>query len=95
MRGLARQRFLLPVFILSGMNLVLPVFGEAVAEISSEKDAAVDADARLVRVEEFRALEAAFADLSSQLAAWDLLAITYRCAVSRRRSSVRRRLWPE
>jgi hypothetical protein len=40
MRGLARQRFLLPVFILSGMNLVLPVFGEAVAEISSEKDGA-------------------------------------------------------
>ncbi len=69
MRGLARQRFLLPVFILSGMNLVLPVFGEAVAEISSENDAVVDAETGLVRVEEFRALEAAFADLSSQLAA--------------------------
>lgn len=69
MRGLARQRFLLPVFILSGMNLVLPVLGEAVAEISSDKNVAVDADARLVRVEEFRALEAALADLSLQLAA--------------------------
>ncbi|TDI75645.1 MAG: hypothetical protein E2O84_04050 [Bacteroidetes bacterium] len=66
---LASTRHVVPVVILSGVTLFSSLVSEAFAEISSEKDAAVDADARLVRVEEFRALEAALADLSSQLAA--------------------------
>ena len=85
MTGLARQRFLLPVFILSGMNLVLPVLGEAVAEISSENDAVVDAETRLVRVEEFRALEAALADLSLQLAAQQELIASQQKDIDRQR----------
>ncbi len=57
------------VAILSGVTLFPSIFNEAIAEISPEEDAAVDADVRLVRVEEFRALEAALADLSLKLAA--------------------------
>ena len=67
MKAFVRQRLILPVLIFSGMNLVMPVHGEAVAEISSENDAVADAETGLVRVEEFRALEAALADLSLQL----------------------------
>ena len=66
---LANTCHVIPVVILSGIALFPSVFNEAVAEISSENDAAIDAETRLVRVEEFRALEAALADLSSQLAA--------------------------
>jgi hypothetical protein len=58
-----------PVVILSAVTLFSSGFSEAIAEISSENDAAVSADTHLVRAEEFRALQAALADLSSQLAA--------------------------
>ncbi len=65
----ASTRFVVLVAILSSVVLFPSVFNEAIAEISPEEDAAVDADARLVGVEEFRALEASVADLSLQLAA--------------------------
>jgi len=65
----ARTCRVVPVVILSAVTLFSSGFSEAIAEISSENDAAANADTRLVRAEEFRALEAALADLSSQLAA--------------------------
>ena len=61
------------VVIFSGVILFPPVFNEAIAEMPSENDAAVDADTRLITVEDFRALEAALADLRSQLAAQQAL----------------------
>ena len=74
-----------PVVILSGVTLFPAVFNEAIAEISSENDAAVDADTRLISVEEFRALEAALADLSLQLAAQQELIASQQKDIDRQR----------
>ena len=70
MKRMALMKFastcrVVPVVILSGVTLFSAICNEAVAE----NDAVVDSATQLISVEEFRALEAALADLSSQLAA--------------------------
>jgi hypothetical protein len=66
---LASTPHIVAVAILSGVVLLPSVVNEAFAEILSEKEATIDPDARSIRVEEFRALKASFADLSLQLTA--------------------------
>ena len=73
------------VAILSGVTLFPSIFNEAIAEISSEEDAAVNADARLIRVEEFRALEASVAGLGLQLAAQQELIASQQKDIDRQR----------
>jgi len=93
---LATKRHAVPAVILSSVTLFLSGFNEAIAEISSGNDAAVSADTRLVSAEEFEALEAALADLSSRLAAQQELIASQQKEIDEQRrqlQSVQAQVW--
>jgi len=70
MRGLAIQRFLLPVLILSGMSLILPVLGHAANnEFSPESDVASESNTEKISFTEVEALRELLEKQELQLAA--------------------------
>ena len=70
MRGLAIQRLLLPVLILSGMSLILPVLGHAANnEFSPESDVASESNTEKISFKEVEALRELLEKQELQLAA--------------------------
>ena len=70
MKGLARQRHILPVLVLGGMNFVLPVFSESYA------DELPKSDAEKISYAEIKDLQELLAKQNLQLAAHQKLIIS-------------------